>query len=186
MSQLDTPEKRWDYAFSVILEHEGGFINDKHDPGGATKYGVSLRFLKASGIDINLDGHIDITDIFILNKENAKEIYYKYWWDKFKYNSINDIYIATKVVDLSVNMGDMQAHKLVQRAVNSLAHPPLVVDGVLGNKSISAINGLCKAGQHCPLLDAIKNQACVFYVTLAAHNPDLNKYLKGWLRRAND
>ena len=27
----------------VVLEHEGGYVNDPKDPGGETKYGVSKR-----------------------------------------------------------------------------------------------------------------------------------------------
>ena len=29
----------------IILRNEGGFVNNKRDPGGATKFGISLRFL---------------------------------------------------------------------------------------------------------------------------------------------
>lgn len=39
----------------VILKHEGGYVDHPNDPGGATKYGISLRFLQKNGIDLNLD-----------------------------------------------------------------------------------------------------------------------------------
>ena len=34
-------------AIPTVLRHEGGFENDVNDPGGATNFGVSLRWLKA-------------------------------------------------------------------------------------------------------------------------------------------
>ena len=40
-----------------LLEIEGGWVNDPKDRGGATKYGISLRFLAAEGaFDADGDG----------------------------------------------------------------------------------------------------------------------------------
>ena len=47
-----------------VLEHEGGYVNDKDDLGGETKYGITKRFYP------NLD-------IKNLSREQAKEIYKK-------------------------------------------------------------------------------------------------------------
>jgi lysozyme family protein len=184
-----TPEQRFQYAVDVLLKHEGGFSNDKADPGGATMYGVSLRYLKIAGIDINLDGKIDISDIMALDKAHAIEIYRKNWWDKYGYEKIDDLLVATKVFDLAVNMGAPQAHKLVQRASNTLSsfiEEVLVVDGVLGKKSIDALNELWRIGKNDELLLAIKKQASQFYSNLVESKPELAGFLKGWLRRAND
>ena len=37
---------KFDHAWLYLLKNEGGFVNDKKDRGGPTKYGVSLKFLK--------------------------------------------------------------------------------------------------------------------------------------------
>ena len=52
-------------AITVILKHEGGFSNHSSDPGGATNYGISLRWLKSEGLygDLDDDGDVDIDDI---------------------------------------------------------------------------------------------------------------------------
>ncbi len=48
-------------AVEKVLEHEGGYVDHKNDPGGATNYGISLRFVKQStGIDLDVDGDGDI------------------------------------------------------------------------------------------------------------------------------
>ena len=53
--------KKFEEAWSYVKENEGGYVNDKNDKGGATKYGVSLRFLKGlerDEGDINGDGEL--------------------------------------------------------------------------------------------------------------------------------
>jgi lysozyme family protein len=30
-------------AFEYLLKHEGGYVNDKADPGGETRYGASCK-----------------------------------------------------------------------------------------------------------------------------------------------
>lgn len=179
-----TPQERFDEAVKVILKHEGRFSNDPVDPGGATDYGISLRFLKDYDIDINLDGEIDIDDIHDLTSEKASEIYKQYWWDRYHYDAINSLYIATKVFDMSVNMGGFQAAKLVQRAVNMCGHN-LIVDGKLGGKSFGAINEICLHGRESDLKYEIQEEQKWFYEHLVEEKPKLKKFLNGWLNRAS-
>ena len=39
-----------------IVAREGGYVDDPDDPGGATKYGVTLATMKRLGIDLTGDG----------------------------------------------------------------------------------------------------------------------------------
>lgn len=186
---MQTPEDRFEYAVAFLLTHEGGFADNKYDPGGATKYGISLRYLKATGIDINLDGKIDITDILALNADNAKHIYKRYWWDKYKYEGIKDSSIGMKIFDLAVNMGATQSHKLAQRAIQTFSehlNQPISIDGKLGKETFECINYLCELGYSKQLLDAIKKQCIKFYNNLVIEKPELLVFLTGWLRRATD
>ena len=174
---------RFKKAFDVVMKHEGGLVNSPNDPGGITNFGISLRFLLASGIDINHDFDINSSDIIDLTKDQAKEIYKKYWWDKYRYNEIIYLDVAIKIFDLAINMGAIQAHKLVQRAINSLDNQRQTsVNGILGQKTLAAINAI--SPMH--LLAAIKKEASKFYTLIAERNPNLKIYLNGWLRRAND
>ncbi len=179
-----TPSGRYDAACNVVLEHEGLFTNNPADPGGATNYGISLRFLKSYGIDINDDGQINLMDIKSLTKEEAKAIYKKYWWDKFHYEAINSFYIATKIFDMAVNMGASQAHKLVQRACSFVGHN-LKVDGILGAKSLGAINEICLHNREEDLRYEIQEEQKWFYEHLVDDHPKLKVFLKGWLNRAS-
>ena len=35
--------KEFDKIIEVVLEHEGGYVNDPADAGGETRYGISKR-----------------------------------------------------------------------------------------------------------------------------------------------
>lgn len=173
-------------AIGTILEHEGGFVNHPNDPGGATNFGISLRFLAdyPEVGDFNQDGVVDVQDIANMDVEQAMLIYRMFWWDKFKYGRINDQTIATKVFDFSVNMGASRAHKLLQAALNNAFGLNLDVDGVLGNASIAAINACMDGDDEQRLLETYCMEAWGFYQRLIANNPKFKAFEKGWKRRA--
>lgn len=176
--------ERFSSAVKVILKHEGRFTDDVADPGGATDYGISLRFLKNIDLDINADGEIDIDDIKDLTVEKATEIYKQYWWDKYNYNAINSLPIATKIFDMAVNMGAHEAHELVQRALGYCGYSNLVVDGDIGVHTLAAINEVCLHGRESDLMEEIINESKWFYEYLVDEKPTLKVFLKGWLKRA--
>ena len=42
-----------------IIAREGGFVDDPDDPGGATKYGVTIHTMRRLGLDLTRDGTVD-------------------------------------------------------------------------------------------------------------------------------
>jgi lysozyme family protein len=160
-------------AVKVILQHEGGLVDDPADPGGTTNYGISLTWYKT------VNPSATAADIIALTVDQASDLYKQYWWNKFEYGQISDQTVATKVFDMSVNMGGSQAHKLVQEALNS-CWGPVGVDGILGPASFAAINSNPPG-----FIDAIIAQQVGFYTRLAEQRPALAKFLPGWLKRAN-
>jgi len=173
-------------AIPVILAHEGGYVNHPNDPGGATNFGVSLRFLADHPDlgDFDQDGDVDGEDIANMTVEQAMTVYKTCWWDKFKYERIIDQTIATKIFDLSVNMGASRAHKLLQAAMNKAFGLKLTVDGVLGPASISTINACTDGQEEQTLLTAYCDEAFGFYQRLIANNAKFKAFEKGWKRRA--
>ncbi len=174
----------FDTAIITVLKHEGTFVNDPDDDGGATNFGISLRWLKSikdhdrDGFlvgDLDHDGTVDINDIKKMSKEDAIKFYRNYWWDKYGYEKIITQSLATKVFDLSVNMGSLHAHKCLQRAVRASSSIILIEDGLFGNKSFEAIN----SANPEVLIAAYRSEAAGFYRSL-----DKPKYINGWLNRA--
>ena len=43
---------------AAIISREGGFVNDPDDPGGPTKYGVTLATAQQHNLDKNGDGRV--------------------------------------------------------------------------------------------------------------------------------
>lgn len=181
---MSDSDDRFNESMKTVFEHEGLFSDNPADPGGATNYGISLRFLKSYGIDINDDGQINLQDIKALDKPKASAIYKQYWWDRYRYGQIEWLPLATKILDMSVNMGAGQAHKLLQRALSAMGYP-LVDDGLLGAKSWNAIKSAIASKMCAALLSELKEQQRWFYIDLVCDKPTLAVFLKGWLRRAN-
>lgn len=172
-------------AIPIILQHEGGYVNDAADPGGATKYGISLRYLKSLTQelgDLNNDAVIDAIDIRDMTQQQAIAIYLRDWWNKYQYSNINDQKVANKVFDMAVNMGGGQAHKLLQRACNQICRQEVLkVDGIIGSKTIAQVNQLPPN----VLLAGLREQMANFYRSLVQQRPALAKFLRGWLNRAS-
>jgi lysozyme family protein len=171
----------FDLAIPVVLQNEGGFSQDPADPGGATNYGISLRYLQEAHIflDLNGDEKMDAEDIRRMSREKAIELYRTGWWDKYHYSSIADQTLATKVFDTAVNMGAKQAHKLLQRGLRACGIQ-LADDGILGIETLAAANKTTPLA----VLAGMRSECAGFYRLLAAQKPGLGKFLDGWLRRA--
>ncbi len=180
-------DERFNKAVKMVLRHEGRLSNDRDDKGEITNYGVSLRFLRQAVLDMNNDGEINQLDIIELTIEQAKQIYFEHWWQRYKYYEITDDDLAARVLDLSINMGAYQAHKLLQRAVNEFRNIKRVaIDGILGAKTMHSVNDLIAKGYAKHLYDSLRDEAANFYVTIVSKNRTLRKYLQGWLNRLSD
>ena len=167
-------EPSFQRAIAVTLKHEGAYGDDPQDNGGATNYGISLRFLKEAGVDVDRDGDVDADDVKDLTLDQAKQLYYTYFWERYGYQSFPSHKIAAKVFDLTVNMGPKQSHKLLQRAIRACGID-LKDDGVIGPVTRAA---LVSVNQDC-LLTSLRSEAAGFYRYLR-----VPRFEKGWLRRA--
>lgn len=57
-----------------IIAREGGFVDDPDDPGGATKYGITLATWRRFGQDLTGDGQITRADIAALSADAAQAV----------------------------------------------------------------------------------------------------------------
>lgn len=175
-----THEEMFQACIKVIIEHEGGLSMDKRDPGGVTQWGISLRYLRSIGYDINGDGVIDKEDIIGLPLKGAIGIYRKYWWNRYRYAAFNELIVVEKVFDLAVNMGGMATHKLLQIAINRLREQPITVDGLLGGQTFGAANSM----EGYQLRQELRECAEDRYIEILTANPAMEWARKGWMNRA--
>lgn len=145
----------------VVLEHEGGYVNDPKDPGGETKYGVSKRAYPNE-------------DIKNLTEEGAKDIYRRDYWDKNRCaelpESLRHIYF-----DMCVNMGAGRATKIMQETANAKG-ANLKIDGGMGPMTVGAMKSV--------ELERVRAYRVKYYVTLIERKPDLAKFYFGWFKRS--
>ena len=65
--------KNFDKCMSMLLEHEGGYVNHPDDPGGMTNMGITKRtFDEYHGTDIDEEGMRQLTtaDVEPIYKQN--------------------------------------------------------------------------------------------------------------------
>ena len=169
--------KRFDTLFDIILIHEGGYVNDVDDPGGATKYGISLRYLKGKGElgDLDHDGDIDGDDIKLVDKEVAGSLYYMDFYQPVFADSYDSARAALLIFDHAVNAGVRGAKKLLQRAVGVEA------DGIIGPKTLRAVDN----ADTSELIQKIAAERIHYYSAISTTKPKLKKFLKGWVNRVH-
>ncbi len=170
----------FDAFFTTLLKHEGGFVDDPVDPGGATNKGVTMGTFKSCaqkylGIEPTLENLKALTD------EQAGKIYKPLYWDKVHGDDIDVQELANILFDFQVNAG-ANASKLLQRVLNDLGtKPALAVDGAIGKGTMKALQALDEK----EVYRRYKQGRIDYYKDLVAKRPPLEKFLKGWINRVN-
>lgn len=163
-------------ALDFVLQYEGGFVNHPDDPGGATKYGVSLRYLSGLGEDgdLNGDGRVDIEDIRGLSVDDARELYRIRFWMPLLCDDLPEA-LAVAVCDTAVNLGTGRAARLLQRVAG------VAEDGIIGQKTLAA------AAQGGPdMLASFLSLRRSHYLRIIGKNPRLASFARGWDNRVRE
>ncbi len=170
-----------------IVAREGGYVNDPDDPGGATKYGVTIHTMRRLGLDLDENGRIDNRDVRRLSRQQAQQIFVDHYYHKPRIDALPEPLQAT-VFDMYVNAG-ANAVKILQRLLCDMGQR-VHVDGVLGPQSIAATHtAMAIAPDH--MVDAYGIARRNYYFDLADRRPSSRKYVRarsggkaGWIKRA--
>ena len=170
-----------------IVTREGGFVNDPDDPGGATKYGVTLNTLRRLGIDITRDASIDVADVRALTTVQATDIYVEHYFRRTGVGALPEV-LQASVFDMYVNAGS-NAVKVLQRLLTSMGFP-CDADGQIGPQTIRAAQMAAEAAPS-HIADAYGIARRNYYYALADARPASRKYARrrdggkgGWITRA--
>jgi len=120
-------DRNFGRALSCVLEDEGGFVNDPHDPGGATNKGITLATFRRY---VSKSATVD--DLKHLTTAQAGKIYRKRYWDAVKGDDLPDG-VDYAVFDFAVNSGQSRAAKYLQTIVGVPA------DGKIGPQTLAAV-----------------------------------------------
>ena len=174
---------------SEIVAREGGYVDDPDDPGGATKYGVTIHTMRRLGLDLDRDGDVDKADVQALTRARAVSIFVTHYFQKPGLDRLPAPLHAT-VFDMYVNAG-AQAVKLLQRLLVDM-RISVAVDGVVGPQTEAAA---ARAMQAAPdhLVDAYGIARRNYYYALADRRLASRKYARrrdggkgGWITRAEE
>lgn len=161
-------------AHAFVAKWEGGFVDNPHDPGGATKWGITIRTLISKGLDLNNDGVINRRDILDMTPEQALDIYWQDYWVASACPRL-PAPLALMHYDCAVNQGVGRAARVLQATVG------VKVDGIIGPKTLAATGALWKRHPH-KLLSEYAARRAVHYSSLAL----VVRFGLGWFRRLFD
>lgn len=172
-----------------IVAREGGYVNDPDDPGGATKYGVTIHTMRRLGLDLDGDGDIDPADVKRLSQDQAIDIFLQHYFHGPRIAGLPTPLHET-VFDMYVNAGS-NAVRILQRLLNQMGES-LAVDGVIGPLTTAAAHRAFDAAPD-HLVDAYGIARRNYYFALADRRPASRKYARthaggkgGWIKRAEE
>ncbi len=143
-----------DRAFPIVIDLEGGLVNNPADPGGVTKFGISKRSYP----------NVDVANLTL---DQAKAIYQRDFWAPLRCDYL-PWPINALLFEAAVNVGPSEGVKALQAAIGVIA------DGSIGPATISAV-GHAKTADLVPRFMA---KLGVHYASLG--KPE---FLEGWLFR---
>ena len=170
-----------------IVAREGGYVNDPDDPGGATKFGVTIGTMRRLGLDLTGDGKVDRRDVKRLSREQARDIFITHYFRRPGIDALPEP-VQASVFDMYVNAG-ANAVRILQRLLRKMGYE-VAVDGAIGPQTIAAARA---AQMSAPdfFVDAYGIERRNYYYALADRRPASRKFARrrdgskgGWILRA--
>jgi len=164
-------------AFLKTNGFEGGYADDPNDPGKETKYGFSKAQYPNTNIkDLSLDG--------------AMELAWRDYWTPLGLEGFNNEDVAAELFDIGFSQGKENAAMMLQGALTLLGSP-LTIDGVVGEKTLSAVNAYKYPDALIKLLNVFQGMLYLLGAgsvdevidMIRAREAHVKRYLRGWLSR---
>jgi lysozyme family protein len=158
--------RNWDKSFDLVIVNEGGFVNNRKDPGGATNWGCTQAvWEKYVGHSVTVD------DMKALTKEDVKPLYKRNYWDALHGDAIPSGFDYC-LFDCGINSGVGRSAKFIQEIVG------VAPDGAIGNNTVTAIN----------LINTVTliNEFCDKRQAFLESLPTFATFGKGWTKRVQE
>lgn len=157
-------------SLSLMLAHEGGFVNHPKDPGGATNQGVTQRvydaYRKSKGATLR--------SVKFIEPNEVADIYKNQYWKLVRGDSL-PAGIDYAVFDFGVNSGVSRAVKYLQIV---LGFTGADVDGVPGMMTLNAANDAARSDEEGLIIKYCANRM-KFLRSLST----FGTFGRGWTRR---
>ncbi|WP_353545328.1 glycosyl hydrolase 108 family protein, partial [Klebsiella pneumoniae] len=124
---------------SVILQHEGGYVNDPNDRGGETNMGITIATWRAyAPSDLGIEATTNT--LRNMTKEQAEIIYYNHYWEPKGFCKLETIKIASMLYDWTITSG--RAVTQVRKMLHNEYNINLVVSNTMDDDMIHCINAI--------------------------------------------
>jgi uncharacterized protein (TIGR02594 family) len=162
----------FDRALVHVLAMEGGFDDDKNDPGGPTNFGITLGVFAAwRKVALTVANRKSlIRDLKAIDSATVREIYRQRYWDAARCAEL-PAPLALMHFDAAVNHGVGTAIRILQEAVDA------AVDGEIGPATRAAI-------AVAPIIQTLETYAAIRARRYRAL-PHFWRFGRGWFRRVD-
>lgn len=117
----------------VVDNFEGhAFVDHPDDPGGATKYGVTLATLQAIRPGATVD------DVKALTFDEAVLIMRVHYVLEPRIDRIHSVKVRMALIDFGIHSGPARAIRALQRVLRVAGHEEVAADGVIGPMTVQA------------------------------------------------
>ncbi|HAP0290014.1 TPA: hypothetical protein IRP87_004202, partial [Escherichia coli] len=153
---------------SVILRHEGGYVNDPNDRGGETNMGITIATWRAyAPIDLGIEA--TSSTLRNMTKEQAEIIYYNHYWEPKGFCKLENTKVALMVYDWTITSG--RAVKQIRKMLHDEYNNRLIVNNIMDDDMIHCINAVEDQEQ---LLSRIAEIRKDYYRSLTITNGEPN------------
>jgi lysozyme family protein len=163
-------------AYEKTIRAEGGYVlhNVPGDRGGMTYAGIARRYHP------NWPGWAHIDAGSEPPAELVREFYRERFWGRIRGDEIASQAIAETIYDFAVNAGVKTASILAQVVASKITGEMLTPDGVVGPKTLAALNQ-CDERLFVALYTIAK---IARYCEIVRRDRSQVKFLLGWITRA--
>ena len=151
-------------SLQMVLAHEGGYVNDPQDPGGATNKGITQHVYD----DWRFDQALPKRGVELINSYEVGKIYETLYWQPIKGDELPSG-VDYSVFDFAVNSGVGRASRYLQRVVG------VADDGKIGEATIAAV----KAANPMDIIDKL----CAARQKFLEQLPTFQRFGRGWTSR---
>ena len=160
----------FDKVLPILLKQEGGYVNNRHDPGGMTNLGVTKRVWEAW-----THKPASEADMRALTPATVAPLYRVQYWNGISGDALHPA-LALCVFDFAVNSGPSRAARYLQRLVGAGQ------DGHIGPGTLATLDNWIAAHSVASAVRGYQNERRAFYKQLST----FPIFGKGWLNRCDE
>ena len=156
----------WQPCLILVLQNEGGYVENPKDPGGATNLGCTKAVWE------QYVGHsVTKDDIKALTVADVEPLYRTKYWDAISGDDL-PVGVDYAVFDFAINSGPSRAAKTLQAVISVNA------DGKIGPATLGAL----ETANPRDVVTSVCEARLAFLQSL----PTYDNFGKGWSRRVSE